>query len=254
MTMQRFSDEDLTAYLDKQMSSAEAAAVSSALESSPDLRQRLQGLMLDRQLLEEAFDAVLAKAPEPPAALQSPRGAKAEADVGGGGFDRRALAAAAVAGLLVGASGLFLLPGDEPRGWHEAAAVYHKLYITETLGPETPTAEQLSAELARVSARLQRDIRLEDLAGLAALTPRRAQILAFETQPLVQIAFLSRDGTPVALCILRSGQTGEVPVKMASLEGMSAAVWARDGYEFMLIGGIDDARISTAATALSESL
>lgn len=254
MTMQRFSDEDLTAYLDKQMSNAEAAAVSSALESSPDLRQRLQGLMFDRRPLEEVFDAVLAKAPDPPAVLESPRVAKPEAGVGGGGFDRRALAAAAVAGLLVGASGLFLLPGDEPGGWHEAAAVYHKLYVTETLGLETPTAEQLSAELARVSARLQWDIRLEDLDGLAALTPRRAQILAFETQPLVQIAFLSSDGTPVALCILRSSRTGEAPVKMASLEGMSAATWARDGYEFMLIGGTDDTRISAAATALSESL
>ena len=250
MVMRRFSDEELTAYLDDEMTAADAKALTAALKGDAALRARLDSLSFDRGSLDEAFAAVLADAPEPPDQLDSSDKAGSRTKTRA----RWAVAAAAAVGFVVGASTLPLLTEDGSDSWHQAAAIYHKLYVTETLTPVMPSNEQLSRELARVSESLQRDIRLGELNGLDALSPRRAQVLSFADQPLVQIAFLSDDGVPVALCILRSEQAEEAAIDLEAMEGMSAATWSRDGYEFMLIGGTDDDRIYAAAEILSGRL
>lgn len=250
MIMRRFSDEELTAYLDEELTAADAQAVSAALDSDPALRARLNSLTFDRDSLDAAFTALLTEAPDPPAMRDADKAATDRTKK----RTRWAVAAAAAVGFVIGASTLPLLPLDGPDSWQQAAAIYHKLYVTETLIPVTPSDEQLSLELARVSESLQRDISLGELEGLDALSPRRAQILSFADQPLVQIAFLSDDGVPVALCILRSDEAEETAIDIREMEGMSAATWSRDGYEFMLIGGTNNGRIHAAAETLSGRL
>ena len=71
---------------------------------------------------------------------------------------------------------------------------------------------------------------------------------------LVQLAFLSKIGAPVAFCIFKSGKDAATAVKSARLRGLSASSWSRDGYEYILIGGSDDKLITAAAEVLARKI
>ena len=65
-------------------------------------------------------------------------------------------------------------------------------------------------------------------------------------KPLVQIAYLRDDGTPVALCIIPAGPD-EKPVNMGQAQGMDLARWNTPGYGYLLIGGSDPVPLAAEA-------
>ena len=77
-------------------------------------------------------------------------------------------------------------------------------------------------------------------------------MLAFVGRPLFQLAFASKTGVPIALCIIRAG--GEASMNADSLqtmrlEGLSSAVWSNGDYEYLLIGGTEDGLIERMGQA-----
>lgn len=92
------------------------------------------------------------------------------------------------------------------------------------------------------------------LAPVEQLDYKRAQILSFEGRPLIQLAFLSKVGAPVALCILQSYDGQESSPGFSEMRGMSSASWSKDGYEYLLIGGNDNSLIKQVAERYSAQL
>lgn len=245
-----FSDEQLTAYLDGEVDHIPADEIRAALEQDATLRARLESLSLETGHVAGAFDSLLDRAPEMPELDLDAE----PADTSPGRRNVIAMAAAAVVCLVIGWGAAGLTTGSDLETWDEYVAAYHALYVNGTLAgvdqPETAAA----AELEHVSKAVGRNVDLSALKGIDGLDYKRAQILGFEGRPLMQLTFLSRVGAPVALCIIKSADAGHQGMRTQRMLGMSSAHWTGDGYEYLLIGGTDDALIKSVADALVETL
>ncbi len=252
MSEQRdFSDEELTAFLDGEGDLAPLAEIERALAQDPQLRARLDALSLDKERLGEALAPLLESAPEPPELDEGPF-AVARDHHAGSGWPR--MAAAAALALVIGFGAGSLLTGGGEAGWRDYVASYQALYANSTLSHIDQAQESAAAELERVPSAIGKPIALADVTLPDQLDYKRAQILSFEGRPLIQLAFLSKVGAPVALCIVRSAAGGDSAVRLTEMEGMSAAHWSKGGYAFILIGGQDDALIARIAAVYSERI
>lgn len=245
-----FSDEQLTAYLDGETDYIPADDIRAALEEDPKLQARLDRLSVDKAALATAFNRLLDASPQAPDF----------SDVGGRVGDPawavswRRLAAVLVVGLGVGWSlGLFSR-GGELETWRDYVAAYHALYAEDTLAAiDRPTPVQTD-ELARISGLLGKPLDLALLTDLPGLKYKRAQILGYKNKPLAQMTFLSGNGAPIALCIIRQPGVGDAPVTSATMEGMASASWSREGYDYLLIGGTDQTILDSVAGKLQTTL
>ena len=249
-------DRELTAYLDGEFDDVERAALDKRLIDDPNLRARLESLRPAAERTRLAFAALLDAAPVADmrtrldAALVPPR-AQAVASP----WRRRVAAIAAAvaivafgAGLTAGRlsvdSGGMLAQRDD---WRQAVVKYMALYTPESFG-ET-VSPRLGEELTSLSRRLEAPLDVDRL-KVDDLSPRRAELLQYDGAPLGQIGYL--DGaTPVAFCILRSGEP-DAALATSSRGGFAVASWAQGGRGFMLIGKIPLDRLTALARSLKE--
>jgi hypothetical protein len=110
---------------------------------------------------------------------------------------------------------------------------YQRLYVPETLaGLVTPNAESLD-----LLDRFGRDhgLRLHRVPDLQPATFKRAQILGFNGQPLLQMTFSDAGGQPVALCVTMTGEADSPPSWQAA-EELEVVTWTMGGNRFVLVG------------------
>ena len=124
-------------------------------------------------------------------------------------------------------------------------ANYQVLYGKATLATAAPNAAEAADQVARISDALGLD--LTALPEPEGLTFKRAQLLEFNGRPLVQIAYVDGEGTPIALCILSSDKPASDSVDLAALQGLGSASWNSDGFGFLLIGGDDPKALENSA-------
>lgn len=256
---QTFTDEELTAYLDGEADEALRARIDAARDQET-VAKRLSALSLDVDLLTSAFDRALETAPVPEfldACTGTPNNAPIEAPehkpIRRATISPALQAIAAAVLLAVGwSAGHFGKPGP-PETWRDYAATYHALYVTETLDGETVAPAVLAAQVARVSDLLEKGLSVEALNAVQGLDLRRAQILAFKEKPLVQIAYLSDDGVPMALCLFQMSGAA-TPVSVTERLGMASAQWTDGDFGYLLIGGPDKTVVRDAAMAFSNRL
>jgi len=244
--MTHFTDEDLTAYLDSAADPTMAQKLETALATDPDLAARLADLDVPMGDLKAALDPMIAAAPViavPEVSFNTLKKRHSRSMAG--------LAAALVAGIAFGA--LVLKPAPQQtaqQDWMDYVAAYQALYVEDTLTAVVQTDAQSAAQLQRVSAQLGRPLdRATDIPGFAY---KRAQVLGFNGKPLIQMAYLTDTGVPMALCIIRSDE-GET-LETMRLEGLEAASWSDGDFAYLLIGGEDSAQIAAAATHLQAQL
>jgi anti-sigma factor RsiW len=232
-----FSDEELVAYLDGEADFAPSDAIEAARTEDPALQARLDALALDHAALKTAFADLAPDQVIVPMATTLPgrRWSWPWA-----GLCAASVAAALVLGIAIGSSRNAPL-----QGWAEYVAAYQALYSTSTLSHIQSGPEAQQAELDRVGAAIGKSLTLSDLGLFPDVQYTRAQVLSFEGRPLIQLAFLTSTGDPVALCIIRSDKRGQGGApELARMEGLSAARWAQSGYDYILIGGQDAELIS----------
>lgn len=236
-----FSDEELTAYLDGETGHAQAQRIGHALDRDDLLEERLEALSIDKAQLRKGFDALLETAPEAPALCLTESGEAPKSAMAW-----RSIAATSLVCLMAGYGAGYLSAPQPDRSWHGFVAAYQALYVNATLSPVERPRPVAEAELRRVSRALGKDLDPAALRQHDRLDYKRAQVLGFNGRPLVQIAFLSKVGAPVALCIIRAdgGSTG---IATSTMHGMRTAAWAKDGYQYLLIGGTDAGLIGNAA-------
>ena len=237
-----FTDEDLRAYLDYLTDFSPIDEINSALATDMDLARRVESMRLDTNVIASSFSSLLQQAPAAPEITSKNK------------FSRWSLVAsgmAACVGLFIGYSvnQTTLTTGD--MTWMDNAAIYQALYINSTLNHLKPTRESQLIELQRVASAIGKEIDLDALHGSSEVDYNRAQILGFEGIALIQLAFLTSTGEPMALCILRSQAADSSKINENRMAGLQAASWAKDGYEYLLIGGQDASLVSRLAANFS---
>ena len=234
MTENAISDEDLTAYLDGEASGELTARIEAALAAGDGTAARLEALIAPVDRLPAAFEPLLSAAPAASLGvavnLNRPPWAR-----------WASVAALVVLGFGTGFLATAFLP--KKTDWRDYVAAYHALYVAETL----PAVSGGTAALEAISARIGLD--LSHATTVPGLEFRRAQILGFAGQDLVQMAYLGPENTPYAFCIM-AADGPDIPVALEEREGFSAASWQQSDRAFILIGGQDDALVEAAAQAL----
>lgn len=155
------------------------------------------------------------------------------------------LAAVAVGFYFIGSQSQF--DQSAISDWRVAVADYQRLYVSETLPEGAPDAISRRGQLKRVS----------DLSGMAVtdtmvdlpnLSFRRAQTLGVDGQTLIQLAFATETGEPVALCF--TPETGsKMPLKSGQIYDMNTVSWRKDNVGFVLMGRVPQALLDETASA-----
>lgn len=224
-----YSDETLKSYLDGALPEAEAKALEQAMSTDEALQRRLMALDTFAAPVAETFQNLPGearleslRAALPTAKPQSPRW-----------WTGAAMAASVAVGALVGSQ--FLPSGStEATGWRMEVARYQALYVPETVAYLGGDPNKLATEMARASKAVGLDLDLEALAEVDDLTLRRAQVLGFEGQPLIQMVYTDPKGTPFALCIMADAEGSEGP---EILVGLATHTWESGTHGFILVGG-----------------
>ncbi|MBO9476775.1 hypothetical protein J7382_04420 [Shimia sp. R11_0] len=240
MQNKMISDEDLVAYLDGEADPATIGRIEAGLRREADVRRRLDHLRLDVEALKDSF-ALL----EPPV-FTMPEAAPARGRAAAAAVPVWGTVAAACVALVVGfGAGHWQQGADAPKGWMAYVAAYQALYSPATLAAIDQPQEVLRSELARVSDAVGKDIDLAQLEGLADVTYKRGQVLSFKGRPLVQLAFATPTGVPIAFCIIEKKEATAPSDQIATLEleGLSAAQWTDGLHDYVIIGGQDTALI-----------
>ncbi len=133
-------------------------------------------------------------------------------------------------------------------GWRQAVAQYVSLYSKQTLAgyPVDPVAQGESWQ--RVSKALGakftgKKARIDDLDF------KGTQVLQLKGKPLVQIAYLHKGETPVALCIIKSKKPS-IGQKTEQRLGLNIVHWVEDGFAYMLIGKVPKGELQKIAAPL----
>ena len=256
-----FSDEEITAFLDGELDIDRSQILGEALESDAELQRRVEELTVDTALIKAAFEKVTPdRNSDDVVASLSTATAAANTNLPGKqrGFSIAQLAACALIALGIGyVAGNFLNtppPAQqqaEQRGWKAYVAAYQALYSAETLASVDFDLTAQQRQLRAVNERVGTNITIADLSSVEGLTFKRAQTLSFKGKPLIQLAFVTDEGQPVALCIIAKPGVGNASMAETELEGMKAASWIKDGFDFLLIGNAPAETISKSASAFS---
>lgn len=224
MTERDWSDDDarLVAYLDGVLPEAGRRTLERDLETDADLKARLDAMQVDLARVRAELDAVLDEAPQ--AGLTEKPGL---------GIVGYAAAACFALALLFG--GWSLGRQGPSEDWRDFAAAYHLLYRTETLAGERVG----DGGIGVVSSALGRD--LSPLTEVQGLDFRRAQVLGWQDQPLVQLAYLDAQGRPFAICVIEASESSPL-METAERHGLPTASFHTGVFQVMVIGaaGIPD--------------
>lgn len=271
------SDEKLLAYIDGELDVSESTALSDEIERNPSARERLARLKNGGRPFAEAFDAMLAAAPDDKLqAMFAGLVAQTSGGQGQGQADdetivpfrqrtqpqapqakgaplwRMAAAAVLLAAVFTGgliSGGVLNKPQQvaeaEASGWREAAARYVALFSRETLEGMPASSSERLANLTKAEKELGLKLsvsRLED----PDLDFRGTQLLTFAGKPLAQVAYLYDGQKPVALCIIAT-ENASAPLAAEKRQGLNVVHWVEGGYGYMVLGDVPEEELNRIA-------
>ncbi|MBY5827467.1 anti-sigma factor family protein [Rhizobium leguminosarum] len=251
------SDEDLTAFIDGELTAEEAARVQTMVNEDESTAERLEFLARASLPFEQAFAPLLSEAPRQKleamlAAIPTQQSARSGPTPA---FATRrrflgALAASLVAGIAIDRAvigiGRGLSAKDENSEWRAVVADYISLYTAETLAGPVPGRGDQAAQLASLDEKLGLSLSPEAV-SLPGIDFKRALLLQYDGEALAQIAYLDPETGPMALCIVKSDAGPKVP-DLESRKGMNVVYWSSATHAFMLIGHAAAERMSAIAS------
>jgi anti-sigma factor RsiW len=241
------TDELLLRYADGQLDAETAVAVAQALATDDVAAERVRLLRLSGEsLAREAASQPEAHVRQVLAQhyLGEPRNvaqiAAAPPVLRPGVRSRsiQALAAGLILALGLGAgfaTGLYRRDTAAHPVWVMRVVDYHTLYARSTVAGDSLAATDIKALERRFTEALGRPITIPSY-DKDAMDFRRGQILEFERDPIIQLAYLPpREGMPMALCLKRGAGIDTQPV-YERVHGIGLVRWRRAGLDYVLVG------------------
>lgn len=232
-------DDVLRAFLNGTLSEDQDARLSAELAENPALERRIMALDPAARPVAKA----MAHLPDPARIKDLQRQLRAP-DTSPIWRPTLSLVAALIAGLGIGwALNPAVLSGPT-SDWRTEVARYQALYVPETVAQLNSDDATLAVQFQRATTAVGLALDPGPLGDLDGVTLARAQVLGFETDPLVQIVFRDAAGTPLALCLMAGPSQDSGPQQLAGLASYS---WSGPSHRFLLIGGQDQKQITDLA-------
>ncbi|MDO3434010.1 anti-sigma factor [Rhizobium sp. CBN3] len=238
------SDEDLTAFIDGELTAEERVRIEAIIEEDESVAERLDFLARASLPFEQAFAPLLSQAPREKleAMLAAIPAREGERSASAPAPTRRrflgALAASLVAGIAIDRAvigiGRSFSAKDENSEWRAVVADYISLYTAETLAGPVPGRQEQAAQLASLDEKLGLSLSPEAV-SLPGVDFKRALLLQYEGKALAQVAYLDPETGPMALCIVKSDAGPKAP-ELENRNGMNVVFWSNATHAFMLIG------------------
>ena len=239
-------DSQLVAYIDGKLNADDATALEERLAEDVELQARVAALDPLAAQVRTAFEGVPGHhhmlPPLPPASEARP-----EKRV------KRLAAVAIFAALAIGGTlgSQFGAPAAADSPWRVEVARYQALYVEGTLSSVSDDSLRISGEFSRASSALGLDLDPTPLSDIPGLTLRRAQVLGYEGNALIQIAFTDQNGAPVALCLM-AGDDGTAG--SAELAGLATYSWGAGDRQYVLVAPLPVDQVEAFAQSIRAEL
>lgn len=231
ITAPPLSDADLTAYLDGEADNALIAQVQAGGDA---VARRLAALDVPMDVLRAGLSVDAIGAPDLPTHVLRRRASLAWP---------ASVAAAFVAGILLTS----VLRPASPPDWIDAVASYQALYVAQTVEGALQPVSTTDAVIGQIETAFDVDLtRARDVDGLTLV---RAQMLGIGDAPLLQIAYRTADGTPMAFCLTRV-DGADRDATTGTYHGLAGTSWVKDRVGYLLIWGGDAALVEQLAAGL----
>jgi anti-sigma factor RsiW len=251
-----YQDDAIVAWLDGEMSEADAQRFESQLAQDEQLASRTEALKQDRADFAGAFAPLLNEAPE--ARMQARLNELLASPRASTGVSRRSLIAASLSFLVIGSGfGYFARPlavaRDESEKIRDLEAQYMSLYSAETLldADSSPTA--LQRGLARTAQDIGLSVKVAQLV-LTGAELKMVRMLRYDSTSIAQIAWMDAEYGPMALCISPERHAQTRALTPENRHDMHLVWWQQRGYQFVLIGRNPPQQLSQHAQALHAAL
>ena len=255
----KLTEELLLKYADGLLSPSEAAEVEQLLRNDEIAAERLRLIQLSGAALAAERDNLSDPGGEDPL-TEYVRSADGSADAGSvpphrhdtrsSIWWRRGIAASLALVFGLGAGYLLGQFGARPEAggiageptWLVRVVDYHTLYVPETVTTSLADEKEIAALQRKFTDTLGKPVtipRLDD----ENLQFRRGQILKFEDQPIIQLAYLpTTGGKPVALCLKASPGEDTKPT-YTKLRDLGVVRWRHNGVTYVLVGDRDEKKL-----------
>lgn len=245
--------EKLSAYLDGELSDADAAKIEQLLEIDADARAEFDALMEANAAACEAFDEMLNE----PAPLDLYRAlsavsedeAKAPAAPQTSNVFRLpnwAAMAAAVALLAMGGVGGYFggqATGPETvqvasAGWLQDIAEYHAVYSTQKRHLVEVSADEADHIQAWLSNMVGSPFNIPDLTG-QGLTFEGGRLLVAAGKPVAQLLYTTAEGKVVAICAIGNDNPASDGFNRTMINQAQMVSWRNGSAAFVVVGDED---------------
>jgi hypothetical protein len=239
-TLITFSDDEIATFVDGNADGELARKIDAAMQNDPNFAAHINTLQAPVRAIKDALDLDVIDAPNMPQDMLIQDGWS---------MSRIAMPIAIAASFALGMIAMNLLQRDPD--WVDQVASYQALYVADTLAGETQNADTTQSVFFQAQASVGFD--LTGAPEFPGMVFKRAQMLAVDNRPLIQIAYLADDGTPFALCIIQVDQDDR-PIENTMPHDLAASSWVSDGVGYLLIGGSDAMRVSDLAKGLTDTI
>ncbi|GGP22255.1 anti-sigma factor [Silvimonas iriomotensis] len=236
----------LMAWVDGELSAADADEVARLVAESPDAMATAQALAASRLPYAEAFASeaqpevpaslrtsihVLAQASRERAAPMPPLTGRQPAR-----WQTARLASAFFAGALCALGGVHYWESaaDSDGPWVNAVAQYQEMYVRDTLVNVQDDATLSARTLEDARTRDHLAVRIPDLNDLH-FEFKRVQRLRYNDKPVIQMVYLPTSGDPVALCAAPDNRPDK-NVQEKTDENQTMLTWRSNNVSYVLVG------------------
>jgi len=242
------SDDDLSAYADRQLSPDRAVQVAQAIAQEPALAARVAAIQRQNVMLRDAFDPWLT---EP-----LPRGLISAATARRVGRSRAvktwpvlAAAASLVVGVAVGwlVRGEMLRSEGTPVTFSRQAALTHALYATDANRPVEIRANEEERLVRWLSKRLNFPLHAPDLTS-AGFELMGGRLVAGNERPGALFMYENADKQRISLLVRKDGEhSSETTFRYAQEDGVGVFYWIDDACGYALSGNLDRMQLLSIA-------
>jgi anti-sigma factor RsiW len=241
-------DPQLSAYLDGELSAAEANEVERRLAVDAGARERLRAFRESDDLLRRAFGpGFTIEAGAVPSVLRSP----AVAPLRRRPLLRRAAALAAMLliGVIAFGAGYKAAGHPDADEFLDDVMGYHAVYARETEHLVELPASRVDELTAWLGERLGRKVAIPDLSPFG-LTFAGGRMLVADGRPVAQLIYTRAGSMPLGVCVTKAEKQA-AGVAIEHKNGVDAASWVRGDYAYVVVGQAPDTELRKVAEVVA---